>query len=164
MALSRGMALTVVKVIDTDPECRWRINSPLSAILPASLGIAGSVRNLGFILSDVVTQRSLSVKPTTAEEELICYGIRDAAIEALQKAVKASKGGDLLNAITKVTYINRDHPAVHAAMSITIAGKDTYVFDWHATLDTKNPMLYPSAAAFDSSTGFVTFSEFTGFA
>lgn len=42
-------------------------------------------------------------------------------------------------------------------------GKD-YVFDWHATLDAGNPLIYPSSDAFQKGEGATPFMDFEGFA
>ncbi len=41
-------------------------------------------------------------------------------------------------------------------------GKD-YVFDWHATLDAGNPLIYPSTEAFQKGEGATPFKDFDGF-
>jgi hypothetical protein len=166
MALSRGMAAAIIKVVSSDPECRRRIKSPLAAVLPDNWGIAGGVRNYGFALAETykaIAKGGFSAQPSKEQDDLVCYGIRDATIEALERAIKKAKTGDTLKSILEVTYSNRDNPIVHTATKIVLSGKDDYVFDWHATLNIDNPLIYPSEKAFEGNTGAVTFEKFTGF-
>lgn len=166
MPLSRGLALAIVDVIAADPECKRRIDSGLSAIMPSSLGWTGSVRNYGFAFKETykaIFSGGYSAQPTTEQDDLVCYGIRDATIEALEKALKKVKGDSTLSAISEVSYVIRDDPIVHTATLITVTKRWKYVFDWHATLETRNPLIYPSEKAFMENRDSVVFSSFTGF-
>ena len=166
MPLSRGLALAIVNVIAADPECKRRISSGLASVMPSGLGWTGSVRNYGFALKETykaIFSGGYSAQPTAEQDDLVCYGIRDATIEALEKALKKAKGDDTLAAISAVSYVVRDEPIVHTATLITVAKQWKYVFDWHATLETRNPMIYPSEKAFMENRDRVVFSSFTGF-
>ena len=166
MPLSRGLALAIVGAVAADPECNRRINSPIGSILPSRLGWAGSVRNYGYALVGTyaaLPQGKYSAQPTKEQDDLVCYGIRDATMDAIKAAIKKAKPGDSLKTISEVSYVVRDNPIVHTATLIVMSKTSAYVFDWHATLDTGNPMMYPSAEAFDKGEGSVTFAKFTNF-
>ncbi|HEX8484371.1 hypothetical protein [Sphingomonas sp.] len=151
--LTLDEAREIVRAVKRDPECQRRINSFLSAV-PAGLGISGSLRNWGYVL----TNRD----PTEVDTaNMVCTGIADATMKAIgtDSLCRAA-----LRRIDRADTIDRLHLGTHhTATSIKMADGKTYVFDWHATLNIGNPLLYPSAAAFVSGSGSVTFADFLGF-
>ena len=166
MPLSRGLAVAIVNVVASDPECRRRIDSALATVLPDSWGIAGGTRNFAYAFVGTyasLAQGKYSAQPTKEQDDLVCYGIRDATIEALQKAIKKAGPSDSIKSISDVDYAIRDNPIVHTATKIVIAKGSEYIFDWHATLNTKNPIIYPSEKDFEANKNSVVFSSFTGF-
>lgn len=100
---------------------------------------------------------------TAAQDDLVCYGIRDATIAALNTAIKRTAPGGSLRLIADVGYVIRDNPIIHTATLVTLVDKSAAVFDWHATLNAANPLLYPSAKAFEDNRDSVHFAAFRGF-
>jgi hypothetical protein len=166
MALSRGLALAIVTVVENDPECKRRIDSPLSTLLPDDWGLAGGIRNFGFALAETykaLADGRYSAQPSAAQDDLVCYGIRDATIDALKTAILGTAPGGSLSLVADVGYVIRDNPIVHTATLVTLVDKSDYVFDWHATLNPGNPLIYPSAKAFEENRDSVHFAAFTSF-
>ena len=167
MTLSRGLAAAIVDVVVNDPECVRRIDSGFATVFPDSLGIAGAARNFAFAFAGTyasLAQGKYSAQPTKDQDDLVCYGIRDATMAAIEKAIKTAGPGDSLKSISEVYFSIRDEPLVHTATKIVIANTYDYVFDWHATLNTRNPIIYPSEKDFEANKGSKEFASFTGFA
>jgi len=161
MKLTRGLAKAIVDVIAIDKEAQRRIDSALAYIIPDSFGGAGGVRNFGFALIETYTGNG---QPTKEQDSLVCYGIAEYTYELINKAIAKSKQESMLRTIKKASYINRDlYNIAHQATLITFQDGTEVVFDWHATLNSKNPLIYPSPEDFRKGTNSVTFDNFTEF-
>lgn len=152
--LSKMQAGEIISAVLNDPESFKRTKSSLS-FLPSGLGIAGSLRNWGYVIS--------GQDPT--EEKIantVCTGIADATAAAITRAMAAKNSK--LGFLKRATVISRVSVGVHhtATQVFTTDGKD-YVFDWHATLTLSDPLLYPSGAKFEKAEGSVAYASFNGF-
>lgn len=89
--LNVATAKQIVRAVVKDSKSRKRIDSTLARVMPNSLGITGSLRNLGMI--------ALNMDPTDPKvSALTCVGIADASSDAITAAripgVKSSTSRD----------------------------------------------------------------------
>lgn len=151
--LTRPDAQAIVEAVRNDPEARRRIQSWLSDALPDAAGIAGSIRNLWFMAQDFNAEN-----PDTVQR--VCGGIADQAAVAITRAL----GKPALGRVKGAADVGRVHRGVHHfATRVNMKDGTSYVFDWHATLNVDNPLLYPSVEQFGLGNGAVTFERFSGF-
>ncbi len=163
MSLTKAEAAEIVNVVAGDAECLRRINDGawVADKLPNRLGINGSIRNWGYVACGMISFGK-ACDPSDAEyAEKVCTGITEATVTAISGAMKAKK---TLGRITKVTSVSRNGfmGTDHTATLIIMDDKSEYVFDWHATLNSRNPMIH-KAADWKRSTGGQVFNTFSGF-
>jgi len=161
MKLTRGLAKAIVDVVALDKEAQRRIDSVLAYALPDALGGAGGIRNFGFALVETYFGDG---NPTKEQDSLVCYGITEHTSQLINTAIKKSKQDSMLRTIKKASYVNRDlYGMPHQATLVCFQDDTQVVFDWHATLNSKNPLIYPSSDDFTKGTNSVNFDSFTGF-
>ncbi len=158
MKLTRSLCVAIVEVVSKDKEAKKRIDSFLSTVMPDGLGWTGSARNYGFALKETFFGNG---NPTKEQELLICYGIAEYTAKILNIAISKVKAGSTLSIIEKVSYINRDlHGIAHQATLFKLLNGTEFVFDWHATLSSKNPLIYRTVKDFEEGTNSVMFENF----
>lgn len=159
--LSKIDARNIADIVAKDPEASKRIASNIDEVIPASWGIAGGIRNAGYVALGIVTFGNYG-DPTDPEyANRVCTGISDAASAALNKAVK-SKIASLRNLIV-ATPISRELRGVaHTAVQLTMRDGQKHVADWHATLNAENPLLFQSPAKWTKDEGGITLEQFDG--
>jgi len=154
-------AQNITTVVAKDAESKKRIDSNIDEIIPASWGIAGGLRNAGYVALGMVT---LGYYADPSEPEFanrVCTGISDGASEALNRAVKAKVAS--VRRLSGATPIDRMLNGVaHTAVQLTMDDRQKHVFDWHATLDAENPMLFKSPAQWIKGEGGVPLKDFSG--
>lgn len=164
MSLTKSEATEIVNAVAADAESLRRIQEGaiVADKLPDSWGINGSIRNWGYVACNMASFGNACDPRDAAYAEKVCTGITDATIKAITDASNCRKA--LAGRIKKVTSISRvgfmgtDHTATEVIMD----DGSEYVFDWHATLNPRNPMLH-KAADWSRSTGGRTFASFAGF-
>jgi hypothetical protein len=130
MSLSIDAARRIVATVEADAACHAQINSWLRR-LPAYWGISGTVRNLGRF----VTFQDPSDEKIAAEA---CTGITIATVKALEQKLSSASG---IPEVKSAERIDRYHPN-HTATKVTMEDGSAYVFDWHATLNVRNPLIF----------------------
>lgn len=149
--LTAQMAKFVVNTVKYDPECKKRIGQPASRWL-SRLGLAGWMRNVGVMGPAVFTGKG----PTPEQDKIICTGIADATAAAIDKAP-----GRVTHNIAFAVMCGRVlYGFDHAATRIQMVQYGACVFDWHATLDPGNPMIYRSVTDWEKGINGVLYSDF----
>lgn len=135
MPLTFLQASNIIEIVSADSQCRWRVNMDYSnkkdffKYIPDSFGISGSLRNIWMMEQQVdVTD------PENAA--IVCTGIAEATSKAINEMMSRK-----LKGIRSADEISRESPASHTATLITTVKGDKYVFDWHSTLNLRNPLI-----------------------
>lgn len=164
MSLTKAEANEMVNAVLADAESLRRIREGniIADKVPDSLGISGSIRNWGYVACNIATGGS-ACDPREAEyAESVCTGIADQTAKAISEAAKCrvllASRLEQATVLSRLGFMGTDHTATH----IIMVDKTEYVFDWHATLNPRNPMIH-KAADWKRSTGGVLFAKFTGF-
>lgn len=154
-------AKNLVVVVSTDPEASKRIDSNIDGIVPASWGIAGGLRNAGYVALGMITLGKLG-DPTDAEyANRVCTGISDAASAAINKAI--TRQDARVRTIKIAMPVSRIlNGTDHTAVQIDVLDGQQHVIDWHATLDAGNPMMFESPAKWVLGQGGIPLSDFHG--
>lgn len=130
----------VLELVKNDPEVLKRLESYLDDVLPDSWGIAGSLRNIGYIMT--------LKDPSEPEiENKVCTGISRAVAEVIQKQIKAGNP-DFIN-FEMANTVDRDMDTIigkiaHTATVIKMKNGESFVLDYHHTLNIENPMVFKS--------------------
>jgi hypothetical protein len=159
MALAKQAAMQIVAAVRSDPECLRRIKS----VIPDLGGYAGSVRNLGYIFTF-----QDPTDPETAAK--VCTGIAEQTMTAINNALgpidhagRPEKGSAIPD-VESANTIDRVHLSTHhTATLVSMKDGTEYVFDWHATLNVENPLIYESPERWQVDKGSVQFKHFSGF-
>lgn len=151
----------ITAVVASDAEATKRIESNIDDLIPAAWGIAGGLRNAGYVALGMVTLGRYG-DPTEPEvANRVCTGISDAAANAIHRA--KAKPDPRLRRVKAALPISRVLGGVdHTAVQVEMLDGKAHVFDWHATLDAENPMLFPSAAKWLKGEGGTPLKAFTG--
>jgi hypothetical protein len=159
--LTVEQAKSVAAVVAIDPEASNRIDSDIDSLVPASWGIAGGLRNAGYVALGMVSLGKYG-DPTDAEyANRVCTGISDAASAAINKAV--GRKDARLRTIKSAVPISRVlNGTDHTAVQVDVLDGQQHVFDWHATLDAENPMIFASPAKWIRGEGGIPLKEFRG--
>jgi len=154
--LTRGVAAAIVAAVVKD-KASLRVMPPAGSILPKSWGASGSIRNILIMGPNLFNP--LYKGPTTAEEAFVCTGISDITVIAITAAK--------IPGVKRVSTISRGSTTgvsiEHTATRVELTSGRSFVFDWHATLDRDNPLIYASIPEFEKAKKAVPFKEFTGF-
>ena len=164
--ISVSGAKAIVEVVANDPTSRRKIESWLDSVVPDSWYAAGGIRNVGFWAQDLVKDHILDkVGVTDATDIWVhdeCNSIADATSKAINKAKKGKSAG--LRCIGNARAIIRDtslgNNYAHTGTLITITNETPVVFDWHANLAIRNPVIYSDIKSFHLGKGGFTFEEF----
>lgn len=164
-SMPRSAAAAIVKVVTDDNECRRFIPE----VSPYAIGqnAAGSLRNLTNMTAEginyVASQIAMNMGLPSAQQNLLkskeyweqqgydqaCTNIADVTERAINAAIG---NGTLPQWITKAWHESRvpspdnNVYAYHSATAVQVGDGKTYVFDWHATLSLRNPLISRSAA------------------
>lgn len=147
----------IIDHVKTDPVAAANINSLLADLLPDSWGAAGSIRNLGYIL------RGLDPSETEVYNK-VCSGIAKETARIIDEQIKA--GNPRFAGLDGASFEARslDYPIIgsvaHDATTITTDDGQVMVIDWHHTLNTENPMVYPSLDDWKKEENGVTAESF----
>jgi hypothetical protein len=165
MALSKETADVIVRAVMADGPCQKAIspNPTLEAInyyssplVSAALqfgGLAGSVRNAAMMVTGVGAG-----EPDF--DARICVGIAAVTVAAINRVIKAG----LLPLVHACAPCHRVHWGTHhQATWIAMKDDSQYVFDWHATLSARDPIVSTSDN-WDAATGGINYLFFSGFA
>jgi hypothetical protein len=154
-------ATGICGVVASDPESSKRIDSDLDSLVPASWGIAGGLRNAGYVALGMVTFGRYG-DPTEPEfANRVCTGISDAASLALNRA--AARGDARLRNLQGATPVSRILKGVdHTAVQIEMKDGQKHVLDWHATLDAQNPLMFRTPGQWVKGEGGVPRRDFRG--
>lgn len=175
--LTRDMADAIVGAVKADPACRLLLPKVSAFRFFAPIGHAGTSRNLfnwGMELRAASYRlpfdRTSFAKAAKALEDYwrdtgdaeACTGVATATARALTR-VAGSAGYDFLKGAGPQDRMPGD-PArdFHTATAVTVTGDRRYVFDWHATLDIAEPLIFPSVEAFKQGRGAVKYGHFWG--
>jgi hypothetical protein len=162
MSLTKDDVGSVIKVINSDPECQKRISSFIDDVLPDTLGISGATRNWGYVFGNIFTFGYWG-DPTDKEfADRVCTGIAEATANAINNAITNTCNPGLINfkGAGNVDRVLRG--TSHTATSIIMKDDSRYVFDWHATLNIENPMLYKSLVDWKLDRNGVVYADFSG--
>ena len=159
--MSKEDAKAIVDVVSSDPEAVKRIDSNIDALIPPSWGLAGGIRNAGYVALNMVTFGAYG-DPTDEEfANRVCTGIADGTSTAINKAVKAKDAR--LRRVAGASTVDRSYRGIaHTATSVTMIDGQAHVIDWHATLDEGNPMLYRYIHEWSTNSGGTPFKDFSG--
>lgn len=149
MALTKSQAAAIVKVVAGDGVSLLHIGvSPAGSMpagwMPEALGASESRRG----------SRSASM--------FVCTGVADATSRALREAL--SRRPASLPGVMSAGVINRS-PMIGTDQSSALVVMDDgaqYVFDWQATLNSRNPVISKKTDWLNSRGG-VLFMQFPGF-
>jgi hypothetical protein len=154
----------MVQAVANDNESVRRIHegSVVADILPDAIGLNGSVRNWGYVACGMVTFGKACSPLNEEYANKVCTGITNATSTAIKNAVQCrvalvSRVANV-GSISRVGFMGTDHTATHIIMT----DGTEYVLDFHATLNSRNPMVH-KATDWLKSTGGVTFKDFKGF-
>ena len=155
LSLTRADATKIVEAVAKDPTCKRLI--PDSYFL-GSAGYAGSIRNVLNAPGMLVIP---DYNPDQKASDEACTGIANAtAIAINDKAKKDSLfPAKSANSIDRQAGLLKVH---HTATEIVLRSGESYVFDWHATLALKNPMIYFRVSSWKNDMDGVLFKDWTG--
>lgn len=141
----------IIEVVKNDAESSSRLSSPLRY-----LPLAGWLRDASVMGPDMFTGND----PTPEKSKMICNGIEDATNAAILSAK--------LPFVRNVETANRQGGfnveaglivGAHVATRVDFVDGQTIVFDWWATMNIDDPLLYPSNRDFELATRAMRFSE-----
>lgn len=166
MALSRSTAKEIIDIVSHDTKSTESISSVFSYFG----SIAGSVRNAAMVGADLpanlVNFLGLETTKNFPEgtwnrEKWICSGIAKLTTEAINKAVLIQKK---LPKVRFAREIKRTGGNDHYATQLVMRDGSDYIFDWHATLNVRNPRIYRVRNWHSALTGSgYTYENFMGF-
>jgi hypothetical protein len=160
MPLTRAFAVALTNIVDKDPECRRRINSGFAGFGTS----AGAFRNAAYCLHNL--SEFSPCAPTPKQMEKICYGIAEAAINAINAiALSKSKPLGTLSTLRYASEVGRNvgEGGEHYAVKVATKHGSTFefcIFDWWATLHTADPLIYFSVDDFLRARNGVTLTRF----
>ena len=104
--LNHTDAKAIAARVAADPEASKRINSNIDAVIPASWGVAGGLRNAGYVVLGMATGYRLG-DPTEPEyANRVCTGISDAAVAAINAGVNSRLAP--LRRVRQALQVDRD--------------------------------------------------------
>jgi hypothetical protein len=147
----------IVDTVKNDAECSKRITSSASVLPAPAAGWArdAAVMGLGGMF--------LGKEPTEADGKLVCTGIAAATISAIKKAglpfVKDARDADRPGGyFTEAGMIT----GAHTATRVDLTNHRSVVFDWWATMDINDPLIYASPEDFVRADREMRFSRWPG--
>jgi hypothetical protein len=165
MSLSKAAADRIVLAVASDSTCLKAITpnptldkigewtNPLSSKVIEFTGTAGSLRNAFMMLAG-------KGPGDPVFDERICLGIAAVSVKAIHGAMRAGN----IPEVRSCSGTHRRHWGIeHEATWIRTADDGEYVFDWHATLKPRNPMISKIDDWMEAK-GAVPYVMFKGFA
>ncbi|MEM7623067.1 MAG: hypothetical protein AAF235_07660 [Planctomycetota bacterium] len=154
MILTKELAGRVRDVVARDKRCiQLIVKGFYGGGLLGAAGLAGSARNLSYIIT--------GADPSEPEiAQYACTGIANATSAVINAAIKAGN----LKGVTSATTIDRQAGMLgvhHTATHVILPGGSA-VFDWHATLEVQNPMVFRTMN-WKVATGGTHLRQFEGF-
>jgi hypothetical protein len=158
MALSRSIATAIVDVVANDPDCRRFIPE----ISPYSVGgeTAGSLRNLTNMTAEGAAWLGMkAVEATGGKPEAsryakdywekqgtdqACTNIADVSVAAIVAGIRRGKVPSWVVDCWPASRMPSSRNSVfahHTATAVEVRDGSAYVFDWHATLMLRNPLI-----------------------
>jgi hypothetical protein len=147
--------------VAADPESAKRIDSDFAALLPASWGIAGGVRNAGYVALYMATFGKYGDASEKEFADRVCVGIADATAAAINRAI-ANKDRRVRRILQATTVDRVLRSVVHTATRIVMNDSQEHVLDWHATLEIKNPLMFRLVSDWTKGLHGVTLEDFQG--
>jgi hypothetical protein len=172
--LTRDMADAIVKAVRDDAPCRLLLPRWSAFKVFGGIGHAGTARNLWNNSAENLAgleKRALdhAGSPQTGKvirdywdrvgDAQACTGVAETTARALNRAV-GKPGFDFL--VHAGTVDRSPNDSFHTATEVGISNGKSYVFDWHATLDIGDPLIFPSREAFKATHPSVRYSQFWG--
>lgn len=175
--LTREMADAIVKAVRDDPRCRALLPSVSLFKFFAPIGHAGTARNffnawpMGVAAVEKIVMDRAGF-PEAGERtrdhwerlgaKQACDGVA-ATTERVLSRVAGTPGYEFLVSAASQDRAPGDAANdFHSATRVTVTNDKSYVFDWHATLDIGNPLIFPSVAAFKAGAHAVRYAQFWG--
>lgn len=156
MILTPKLAAQIVSVVANDPTCKKTI--PVSGEEKPSR-YRGAWRNAAYF----ITGKDKSDPEVAAR---ICTGIALSTSNAIDAARRAKKFPKMVLGAGETDERSSWgvlHTATRVGLKLPSKGMKYVVFNWHATLDLWNPLIYPSHESFLNDSGWVHYSMFKGF-
>lgn len=158
--LTRSTSAAIVDVVASDPMCRAVIEDPVTISVFRNLRLAGGIRNLALILAGLDNTDPLL-------QRVSCVGISIRTAQAIYEAGtryaatigRPAKIPEVSHAIRASRVVHGIH---HHSTRVFMTDGTDYVFDWHPTLDLRNPVLYHTSDWRTDQNG-VDFRSFSGF-
>ncbi len=180
-SMPRSVASAIVKVVSDSSECRRFIPE----VSPYAIGqkAAGSLRNLTNMTAEGISWLGTQVveglggKPDLTKVakdyweqqgyDQACTNIADVTERAINAGIRQ---GSIPQWVTLAWHASRSPSkdnavfAHHSATAVKVQDGKTYVFDWHATLSLRNPLISRSLAEWERGNDSyrVLFSVFQG--
>ncbi|WP_424810986.1 hypothetical protein [Roseococcus sp. YIM B11640] len=164
-SMTRSIAASVIEVVAADAECRKFI--PVVSGWSVAQRGAGGFRNLVNMTGEGIADTAMDITRffrmtpertkawrdewTKVGEDQACTNIADVTKRAILAGIKR---GTLSHWIADSWRLDREPSptdasnhviAYHSATAVQTHDKKTYVFDWHATLMLRNPLISRSA-------------------
>jgi hypothetical protein len=140
MALSRNVAQKIIDVVAADAEC-WRAIDPNPNKYDPLRAVGQKVAEFAQISGGLRNAAMLAAGKGQGDEVFdrkICLGIALVTQKAILKAVTARQLPEVLSC----AGLHRVHWGIHhQATWVRMADDTEYVFDWHATLNVRNPSI-----------------------
>ena len=173
--LTRNMADAIVKAVRDDAPCRLLLPRWSAFKVFGGVGHAGTARNLWNNSAENIAGAEKWVADRAglfqqgaqqnrgywerAGDAQACTGVSDTTARALNRVV-GTPGYDFL--ISAAAIDRSPNDSFHTATEVVVAPGKSYVFDWHATLDIGDPLIFPSREAFKATHPSVRYSQFWG--
>ena len=156
MALSKGTAAKIIGAVLCDAESRRRIGRVRGVIKPGTPS-AGTLRNIGLRVKSFTEGKDSTDKEYA---DLTCDGIYKATSLAIDRVVSTIP--EMKRTFCAESYKWRGMNQ-HVATGIEMIDGNQYVFDWHATLDLFNPLLFETYDNFKKDEKSIEYKFFSGF-
>jgi hypothetical protein len=155
MALDAHTSALVVAAVFNDAKCREIIPTQSVSSTPSTW--RGFHRNFDYNVFG-------GKHPDTDEytQDRVCYGIAAHTAMAIGDQVRNRKAGEVRTA--GITRERSRFGFRHTATLVKMKDGSEYVFDWHATLDILNPLLYRSEDHWARDQGGVFYMDFQSWA
>lgn len=142
--ITHQTAAMIVESVVTSPKTRDLLENTLPDFVQ-NLGWAGDIRNIGLefvgFLGGLVLPDSTSNRVDGEIAKRVCIGIADATTDDIRRYMAAGKLPD----VESVGFIDRGQgtgaSSEHTATLVKMRDGTAYVFDWHSTLNAKDPLV-----------------------
>ena len=172
--LTREMADAIVKAVGNDASCRLLLPRWSAFKVFGGIGHAGTARNLWNNSAENIAgleKRGLDRIGFPETGKLIrdhwdrvgdtqaCTGVAETTARTLTR-VAGTPGYEFL---VRASALDRSpNDSFHTATEVDVSNGKSYVFDWHATLDISDPLIFASPEAFKAGRNPVRYAQFWG--